>query len=256
MEAAQNLAASAAPKKESQLKQFDKLSAEIALKVAPTLKIKVTDDDSKNSAVVAGKEAKSYINFIETKRKELIAPLLAEQRLINDYAENLKSMPQQAEKHVKTELLNYESELAKQREEARLKLEQEANERAAKLKAEQEEQNQVLADNAALAAELGLKVDKGDEIRQQIINETETERQTAELKADIKAQSKAIEANKVSGVRQIWKFKTSDLSKVPREFLVLDESKVREHMNAQVKAGQTPALDGIEFYQEATMALR
>lgn len=257
MEAAQTTyTTSATAKKESQLKQFDKLSADIALKIAPTLKIKVTDEDSKNKALIAGREAKSFISMIEAKRKELVAPLLAEQKLINSYSDNLKEMPEKAEKHVKTELLNFEAVLAKQREEDRLKLEQEQKDREAALKKEQEDQAQILADNATLAAELGVETDKGAEIRQQIINETEIERQTAELKADVKTQSKAIDANKVDGVRKIWKFKTTDLSKVPREFLILDETKVRESMNAQVKAGNTPILDGIEFYQEKTVALR
>lgn len=51
--------------------------------------------------------------------------------------------------------------------------------------------------------------------------------------------------------KTVKKFRVTDMEKVPREYLILDEAKVGVHM----KIGVT-SIPGIEFYEETTTTLR
>lgn len=60
---------------------------------------------------------------------------------------------------------------------------------------------------------------------------------------------------KVSGVstREVWKFRVTDPASVPREYLVIDESK----LGAMARATKgTVMVPGVEFYSEEVMAAR
>lgn len=58
-------------------------------------------------------------------------------------------------------------------------------------------------------------------------------------------------------MRQIWKWRIVDESAVPRSFCAVDSSRVDAELRGALRDGSTPpAIAGIEFYQEASMAVR
>lgn len=58
-------------------------------------------------------------------------------------------------------------------------------------------------------------------------------------------------AEKTSGVRKIWKFELVDKSKLPLEWIALDESAVKLHLKSDdIKEG---VMNGVKFYQEASV---
>ncbi len=57
-------------------------------------------------------------------------------------------------------------------------------------------------------------------------------------------------------VRMRWTFEVTDLTAVPRAFLTLDATKVREAIRASVKATEkAPSIPGIRVYQEPDVAV-
>lgn len=70
-----------------------------------------------------------------------------------------------------------------------------------------------------------------------------------------------VEKTVVSNVRQIKvaRWNITDASKLPREFLSVDESKIRAFANDKMKAGidlKSIQIDGIEFFEEISAQLR
>lgn len=58
-------------------------------------------------------------------------------------------------------------------------------------------------------------------------------------------------AEKTSRVRKIWKFELVDKSKLPLEWIALDESAVKLHLKSEdIKEG---VMNGVKFYQEASV---
>jgi len=59
------------------------------------------------------------------------------------------------------------------------------------------------------------------------------------------------ETEKTSGVRKIWKFELVDKSKLPLEWIALDEQAVKLHLKSEdIKEG---VVNGVKFYQEASV---
>ena len=70
-----------------------------------------------------------------------------------------------------------------------------------------------------------------------------------------------VEKTVVSNVRQVKvaRWNITDASKLPREFLSVDESKIRTFANDKMKAGidlKSIQIDGIEFFEEISAQLR
>ncbi len=61
----------------------------------------------------------------------------------------------------------------------------------------------------------------------------------------------AFGANKVKGVTKRWTFEVTDPALVPREYLVVDEAKIRTAMNAGVRE-----VAGVRFYQSESLTSR
>ncbi len=66
----------------NELKEFDQLSADIAVFVAPVKALTVIDTESSQAAIDVAKDIKEYVNRVESKRKELVGPLNAQVKAI------------------------------------------------------------------------------------------------------------------------------------------------------------------------------
>lgn len=81
----------------------------------------------------------------------------------------------------------------------------------------------------------------------------ERERKEAEAKAAEEAEKLKAkqETEKTSGVRKIWKFELVDKSKLPIEWIALDEAAVKSYMKENEL--QEGIVNGVKFYQEASV---
>lgn len=57
--------------------------------------------------------------------------------------------------------------------------------------------------------------------------------------------------NKVSGIREVWKFEVTDDLAVPREFLAVDESAIGRAVRGGVRE-----IKGVRIFSEKTMGVR
>lgn len=58
---------------------------------------------------------------------------------------------------------------------------------------------------------------------------------------------------KIKGIRENWKWELADITKVPKEWLCVDESKVREFLSNNKKTLTEQVLNGIKFYKEKSV---
>lgn len=70
-----------------------------------------------------------------------------------------------------------------------------------------------------------------------------------------------VESQTTTNIRKDWKATVFDFNAIPREFLILDEKKVKEYMREKVAkgdfvSGQTYQEFGIQFKQEETLLVR
>lgn len=230
----------------STIQTFDKLRADITLKLNPHLTIKVQDKDGLAVAQAAGREAKDFAKRIEEVRTSLVKPLNDKVKEINEYAKSILGPVLQVEGHIKKELIAFENILAKERAAEQEKLEAERQE---KLKASAEKER-VERENRELAAAFG-EVDESAQKRQELIAKAEQEREAAESERLERENQKNIAANKVSGARKVWKHEVMDEELVPRRFLVVDETLIRK----AIAAGERE-IAGVKIYQDTQISIR
>lgn len=58
---------------------------------------------------------------------------------------------------------------------------------------------------------------------------------------------------KIKGIRERWKWDVADITKVPKEWLCVDESKVREFLSNNKETLTEQVLNGIKFYKEKSI---
>lgn len=230
--------------KENTLQAFDKLAADIRQHIQPCLEMKVSDNNSKDDALMAGKSIKTYEKRIEEVRKALVGPLNERVKQINAYAKKIAAPLAEAEMHLKGQLRNYEEMLEKQRQEAIRKAEEERK----ALEAKAAEEARLKREEAEMAAML-----LGDEgaAEAQAQAEVEIQRKQAEVELLHKTNVREIQAQRVSGASKAWTFEIVDFDKVPREFLMVDEKAIRQ----AIREG-TREIAGVRIFQETRVSFR
>lgn len=226
-----------------QLVKFDQMKAEITQFVKPCMEIKVTDDESCENALAAGKEVKSFAKRIEERRKELVGPLNAEVKRINDYCKIVVEPLDQVEAHLKTQLKNREIALRAEREKEMKRLE------AEKQKAEAEAQAKLQKEREE-AATLSMFMAPSEVKQAEIVAQITNERTVIDINENHKKAQEEVKANKVHGARLVWKFEVTNIEQVPRAFMILDERLVREAIKTGIRD-----IPGIAVFQEPQIAL-
>jgi len=59
-----------------------------------------------------------------------------------------------------------------------------------------------------------------------------------------------VKANKTSKIRTVWKYGVSDINQVPREWLCVDEAKVKEYMSANKEFLKEGTINGVRFFKD------
>jgi hypothetical protein len=231
---------------EQNLQEFDSLKADLTLYVAPVMGLVVTDDDSFQKAMAAASEIKSRANRIESLRVKLKEPYLQAGKEIDRIAKGLLELLDKPNAHVKTQLLEWNKVLAERRreEERRIK---EAEEQARK-------DAQKILDDAKAESEFSKALGMTEEAtKTELVAANQVERAHDQITKQTNTALKKAAQVKVPGITKRWTFKVTDLSKVPREWLILDETRVRQEGVA--KKGQVE-IPGIEFFQEESVSVR
>lgn len=232
----------------STLQQFDPIKANLAIFVAPIKQIAVLDDQSMKSALEVAKESKAYAKKIEEIRTTLVKPLNDRVKEINSYAKSLQAPLDEAESHLKSELRKYEMALEKIRAEEFKKAEAARLEALKKAEQERKAKEEAAKKEAELDSLFGeakstSSIELESKIDEEIVN--------AQIKAEHKASVKNIESQKVKGASRVWIFEITDSNLVPRDFLMVDERKIR----AAVAEGARE-IAGVKIFEETKIAIR
>lgn len=139
---------------------------------------------------------------------------------------------QQAEAMCKDRMLTFQRAEQERAEAERRRLQAEADERARR-------EREALEKKAAAA------------------KKPETQQKYTEAAASVQAPvvnvaSQAPKANGVS-IRKVWKARIVDATRIPREFLLVDETKLDRYAKAMKEMAK---VDGVEFYEDSQLAAR
>ncbi len=227
----------------SNLQVFDELKAEITIFVKPVLSVTVDSGAKKDEALVAAQQIKRLQNAVEKRRKELVDPLNAQVKQINAYAKEILSPLDGAESHLRKNLIHWEQHLEVERRKAQDKLDAERRAREEAERAESLKAKQVTAEAEDLFGETS-EYDK-----EQIKAEEDRKKFLAQQEIDSK--QKAIADSRVKGTRKVWTFELVDETKIPREFLSVDERKIR----AAIAAGSRQ-IDGVKIFEDIKISIR
>jgi len=210
------------------MQQFSVVQEKIKELADKCEQVQVTDDvtleEGRQLAVIGRKLEK----LIEDRRKELTKPYDDEKKKIMDFVKQLVAGVNNAVEGLRGRILVYEREMERQRQEKLRQLQ-------AEIKAKEEEAQRKLREAAK---------------NQSVDESIEAARLNEELMLDAQREVDFAKA-KSSNIRMVWTFEVTNLNEIPREFLVLNETAVR---NA-IKAG-TREIPGINIFQTEQLNLR
>jgi hypothetical protein len=187
----------------------------------------VTTAEQYEDAAEELKRIKAAQKRLETLRTSITQPLNASLRAINDFFRTPKARLDGAERCIKNALAKYSAEQERKRREEQARLEAQAR-----------KERERHAKQAAKAAAAG-RVEKA----------VENEQRAAAVVAPI-AQTAA---PKVTGLmhRTAWDFEVVDPAQVPREYLMVDEQKIRKVVGAL--KGDT-VIAGVRVFERTQLA--
>lgn len=228
----------------SNLVPFDSIKAKAIELSKPALGLLVADAESLERAMTAAKEIKGTIKQVEEVRTKLVGPMNAEVKRINSYAKEIVEPLEKAEFHLKKEIGAHESRLAKERTAELKRLEDDR--KAAEEKARLEAQEKAEADEVA-----GMFMPAADQQRAQIVEQVQADRVQKEIEHSHNSAVKAVQKNRVSGTRKVWKFTVTNAVLVPREYLTVNESAIREAVNKGERV-----IPGVEIFEDTQVTIR
>ncbi len=248
------------------LEIFHPLVQEIQKFVAPVFELQVTDDASMKMAQEAGKTIQGFLKKIEDRRKALVKPLDDQRDIIQAQSKEVKAPLEKAKALLSERLTKHGEEiervrveaLRRQQEEDRLRQQREAEERE-RVRRELEAKQLKEAEEAAAAAQaMGLEEDHLEVLekahqQERMQTNMDLTREAVASQAQAEQEMREIANMKVSGMQKPWVFKITDEKLVPREFLMVDEKKIREAIRMGARSKHIP---GVEIYQEAKVVFK
>lgn len=249
----------------NELSVFDELVANITVFVAPTKQVKVIDPVSNHLAIGVAKQIKSYGSAVEKLRKELVGPLNEKVNEINARCKMIMAPLNDADLHVRSELNKYanEKEQIKQSKIREIAEERKKSERAEiearvkaayELKAKQIEENEAAAVGASLFGEdeeeTESTTERNERERLELEAKFDQERNLAEI-ARKQAEYDAAQTQ-VKNTRKNYKCEAYDLTKVPREYLVIT---LNTSMVIAAAKGGVKDIPGVRIWTEMAVAI-
>ena len=222
--------------------------------VKPMMAVKVTDKLTAEAALKGAIAVKDYAKKVEIVRKSLTDPLNAQVKEIMAYAKGILQPLEAAEIHIKSELAKFEMEQEKIRREEMRKAEEERKRKEAELLAKQEAERQAALAEAEKSKDLADLFGVEDAPPVETVAAQIEEKHVAEQSALFNETSEVahkIERMGVSNAAKTWKVEITDLSQVPKEFLIITLNE-----KAALAVGKTGAnIPGLRFYQETSIRI-
>lgn len=243
------------------IEKFDLAKQKVIEVKATCQDIIINSKETCEMAKLVDKDAKAIEKLIEDKRVELTKPLLSQKKEIDDYAKKLMLELNAGRKPLRDRIFAYEQELERIRLAGQARIQAElrrAEEERLRREAEQrkaEEERRLKEEEAkrelyAMMEAAGISKPVEDEA-EVIPFEPDEEPETAvtagpsEEELRLIRQQKELEAQRSKNIAMVWTFKVMDPLRVPMEYLMIDEAKVK----AAIKAGERQ-IPGIYIYQD------
>jgi septal ring factor EnvC (AmiA/AmiB activator) len=228
------------------LQIFDILKAEITTLAGPIMQCVVTSETESETAMLTVKQIKKLENAVEKRRKELVDPLNAQVKQINAYVKAMMEPLDIADGHVRQQLIGWEKKLEQERRAAQAKLD-------AEKRARDEEERKAEAARKQEESLVDSMFGGGDEEDTWAEEQRKAEegRKKFIAQQELDAAQRRIAETRVKGTQKVWTFNLIDAAQVPREFLVVDERKIRE----AVKAGARD-IPGVSIFEETKISVR
>lgn len=191
-----------------------------------TVEVKTAEQSDKASALL--QTVKEMQKTIDRKMKALVEPLKNVAKEIESEFKKVKEPLNNLEASLKRKLLEFVQEQKRIAEEKRNEAQRIAEEEKKKLECALNSDNALLRD-----------------IAQQKAKAIDNEAESAIALAQVKSSFTGVTGQRKVTTRVIWTYELIDLSKVPREYLKLDEGAV----NSAVKSG-VREIAGIRIYQK------
>lgn len=250
----------------NQLVKFDKLAAEVSIIIEPIFSVGVADKTSSDKAMETLKVLNTLSKTLESDRDSMVRPLNEQVKEINAGAKKIEQELEKGKLYLKDKLRAFEMEQAKiraelirQQEEEKRKKEELARKEAEAEKERIRKEKEAADAEAALLSQFfeePVKVEVSQEEqnaqkRLEIEQQLKEERTKEEIAKQHKEAIRAIESDKLSGARKVWKFEIVDSSLIPRNFLVPDEKLIRTFVNAG-----TREIPGVKIYEDLVVVTR
>ena len=261
--------------------RFDDYKMEAALIAANAKDLTVIDAESLNIAVAIGGNAKRIAKAIDTQRKAIILQPAEFVKGVNAICKMLTDSLDEAERITKQKIGQHQAKVELERREAERKAKEATEALQRKLQAEADEANRKAAELARLRAEVEQRVKREKEEAEArergaqkaeleaLARKAEDERLLAVRQAEEQAAKIAVvapvvvapavqEAPKVTRTesgsasqRKVWTFEIMNEADVPREYLIVNSSKIRD----AVKMGSR-AISGVKIFEEVKTIFR
>lgn len=200
---------------------------------------------------------------IDEARKALVKPIDDARKAVQNFFAPPLEWLAKAEAVLKRKLVDYQNEQERIRREEQAKAEAAARRERERLEAAAREAERKAREKAAeerRAAEEAAAAGRAAEAAKLQARAAATESKAAEKAEQLEQQAAAVvapviqrEAPKVAGIktREVWLFEITDPAAVPREYLMVDESKIRKVVNAL--KGDTQ-IGGVRVYADKSLA--
>lgn len=205
--------------------EFQTVQKQIAEFSSKIKDIVVSNEDSLTIAEELAKQGRRLTNTIDDRRKEMTKPYLDTKKEIDTFAKQLTSNLEEATSKLRSQILNFKREQEKKKQAELKRLEEEQRKREEEERKKQEQ----------IEEETGVKIENSN---------------TAIEKEYIEKQ-KELNQSAPKGMRKVWTFKVTDEEKIPREFLTIDESKIKQ----AIKNGARK-IAGLNVFQKEQLHLR
>lgn len=209
------------------------------------------------------KQVKAAMNRLDDLRKGMTKPLDVAKKAIMDFFRAPEEKLARAEAGIKRAMIAYSDEQERIRREEQRRAEEAARKERERLEAiarETERKAREKAEAERKAAEAAAAAGRAEEAAKLMAKAAATEERAAAKAEEVQQQAAMVvapliqrEAPRVVGVatRELWKFEVIDPYAVPREYLMVDESKIRKVVGAL--KGST-VIAGVRVYSEKSLA--
>lgn len=248
-----------------QLPQVQQVTSEVATLERYAQSYQVTTAEQYAAGAADLQRVKSAQKRLEETRTSITAPMNAALKQVNDFFRAPAERLATAERTIKAQLVAFADEQERVRREEQRKADEAARKERERLEAQAREAERKAREKAAAdrqAAEAAAAAGRLDEAATLAARAASTEEKAAGKVDDLSMRAATTVAPvvrrdppKVAGIstRETWHFEITNAAQVPREYLVVDEARVRKVVQALKGDAKIP---GVRVYAERSMAAR